>query len=488
MLPSSRPDISPESAMAMHTARVRLILTVANFAVISFDHLASGHDTTTRLLAGYGTATAFLIYAAFCWFALHRNILTVPAYFNLAAFLDVVLASAFVISTGGYLSPFTLWFVICVVISAASSQRTLPWITAGLGIAGHCLIALIPQAQPLDGALFMVRTGFLFGVAGVISAFSRQQARQTQILAFVEDMGRRLTDSRTREQVCHALLEAISLRIRPDAARVTMSDSEPFEVGTAPPRAPQSVTVLHSSARSFGTLELWRHAPLSRSDDSLVRVCCDRAASALLRIDLTESLVRSAAAAERLRVSDHLHDTYVQTLAALDMRTETLLKHANLQTEGLDQELRTIKDLLRVAGRQAREVTEILCNPLPPGPEAIRTIITERWLGDSDVEISPDLELTDEQWRAVEMFVREGINNVAKHAVGAKKISLHLGRSNGSTICMLRDDGRAFSAPARLGHGLSRLRQVIEEQGGQLRLQPASPRGGSLEAVFEAHA
>lgn len=482
---SNYSELIPERALAVHTAVVRLALTVVSLFVILLDTYILATPYALPHMCACAAAVTFIAYAGVVLWAIHHGLIRVAAYFPTTAILDVVLAAALVITTNGYLSPFTLWLIIAVVISAAGSQRALPWITAGLGLVAHCLIALVPQERPLNWGIFLVRTGFLFGVAGLLSVISRYQARQSRILASIEEAGRRFGESGTREQVCRTLLEVVMGWLRPAHARVRMSDGETFSAGDDTASGPPIVMVLSAGGRSLGTIHVWRRSALSRGEDSFLRVCCDRAASALLRIDLSESLVRSAAAAERLRVSDNLHDTYVQTLAALDLRTEAVLQRMGKSPDGLGQELREIKELIRVAGRQAREVTEVLCNPLPPGPDAVRAVLSERWLGDSDVEIAPGLQLSDEQWRAVEMFVREGMNNVAKHAKNARKISLHIFHSNGRTECTLHDDGTAPELPTKLGHGLSRLRAVIEEQGGRLALGRAGARGAELRAVFE---
>lgn len=470
--------------MASYAALVRVLLTCVSVLIVLLDYLIP----RLTMLSSHGPALLasglFLVYAVATFFCVRREWISVEAYFPVAAVLDVVFSAGLLITTDGYLSPFSLWLVIAVVAAAPSGRRFLPWVTAGMGLLVHCLIAMIPQSQPLDSAVFIVRTGFLFGVASVLSTISTYQSRQSQVLAFMEEVGRRFADARTREEACRTLLELVTARLRADGVSITLSDGENVDSGQIENSPLQTTAHISAGGRSFGSLRVWRSAPLARAEDSLTRLCCDRAGSALLRIDLSESLVRSAAAAERLRVSDHLHDTYVQTLAALDLRTEAVLRRMTPGGDGTADELRQIKDLIRVAGRQAREVTEILCNPLPPGPDAVRAVLSERWLGDSDVEIAPEVELSDERWRAVEMFVREGLNNVAKHARKAKKITLHITEESGDITCTLMDDGRAFSAPARLGQGLARLGQIVEEQGGRLSFGPGRSGGAVLQAVF----
>lgn len=477
--------LAAEQAMAVHVAIVRLLLAAASLIVVILDWSLPALRTLASHKSAFLGAGLLAVYSALMYLALRADFLGVEKWYRASAVLDVLFGAGLILGTEGYKSPFTIWLVIAVVASATSGLRLLPWTTALLGLLAHSLIAFIPQAEPLDKAIFIVRTGFLFGVAGVLSTIGTYQSRQSLILASLEEIGRRLSDSRTPKSACETLLEVIMARLRPDGASVTLSDGESIDFGEID-QSPLLVTVvLGAGGRSLGTLRIWRQSALARAEDSVLRLCCDRAASTLLRIDLSESLVRSAAAAERLRVSDHLHDTYVQTLAAIDLRTAAIIQHAAATNDPSEGELREIKDLIRVAGRQAREITEILCNPLPPGPDAVRSVLSERWLGDSDVEIAADLELSDERWRVVEMFVREGLNNVAKHATKARKIILRIAKEDGRTICTLSDDGAKFTAPVRLGHGLSRLTQIVEQQGGRLSFGPVKSRGAVLRAEFE---
>jgi signal transduction histidine kinase len=477
--------LAAEQAMAIHVAIVRLLLAAASLIVVILDWALPALRTLASHKSALLASGLLVLYAGLMYLALRADYFDVEKWYRVSAALDVLFGGGLILGTEGYESPFTIWLVIAVVASATSGQRLLPWTTALLGLLAHCLIAFIPQVEPLDKAIFIVRTGFLFGVAGVLSTIGTYQSRQSLILASLEEIGRRLSDARTRRSACETLLEVIMARLRPDGASVTLSDGESIDSGDIDQSPLQCTVILSAGGRSFGTLRVWRPSALARSEDSVVRLCCDRAASALLRIDLSESLVRSAAAAERLRVSDHLHDTYVQTLAAIDLRTAAVVQHAAATNDPSEGELREIKDLIRVAGRQAREITEILCNPLPPGPDAVRSVLSERWLGDSDVEIAADLELSDERWRVVEMFVREGLNNVAKHATKARKIILRIAKEHGRTICTLSDDGAKFTAPVRLGHGLSRLTQIVEQQGGRLSFGPVKSRGAVLRAEFE---
>lgn len=484
MYRASQTQPSPEHALATYTAGVRCLLTSASLLIVLLDFFLPRLATLSSHKSATVASCLFLTYSMVIFVAVRRNWISAERYFPLAAVLDVLCSAALIVGTDGYMSPFTIWLVISVIASAPGSMRLLPWITAGMGLLAHCLIALIPQSEPLDTAVFIVRTGFLLGVAGMLSTISAYQSRQSQILASMEEVGRRLADAHSREEACQVLIESLMPRLRPDGLSVTLADGENIDIGLIDTSPLRSTTLISAGGRSFGTLRVWRNGPLSRDENSFVRLGCDRAGSSLLRIDLSESLVRSAAAAERLRVSDHLHDTYVQTLAALDLRTEAILQSMAASGDTNVVELRTIKDLIRTAGRQAREVTEILCNPLPPGADAVRAVLSERWLGDSDVEIAPETELSDQQWRAVEAFVREGINNVAKHSRKAKKISLRITKDDDRIVCRFADDGKNFSAPARLGHGLSRLDQIMQENGGKLSFGPNKPNGALLQVVF----
>jgi signal transduction histidine kinase len=479
-------ELVHERALAERTALIRLLLTLANFAIIWLDHTIPQAATPGAYAEALGAATAFSVYAAAAWLILKRQRISLARYFTLSPILDVGFAALLILTTDGYLSPFHLWFVLAVVSSGFSRAPRLPLITAVLALAAHCLIALVPQAQPLDVTVFAVRSGYLFGVAAVLSSINQHLAKESRALAAIAETGRMLSEALTPEAAARILLIRVVEMLRTRGARFRFADGSCLDEGVPEDgRSASANWSLQIAGQSLGWLTVYRKTPLTRHEEAVARVLCDRAASALLRIRLGEQLVSAARAEERVRLADQLHDTYLQTLAALDLRAEAAYRLVNGPSTEVASELQAIKQISQQAGAQIRQALAI--QPAAAGgqgPAALRKLLAERWAGQAEVDIAPDMALSDGQWRAVEALVKEGLNNARKHA-GAERISLRLQRDDGQKIvCSLENDGTALPAQPEPGYGLARLRAVIEEQGGELSLAPRESGGALLLAKF----
>jgi signal transduction histidine kinase len=203
----------------------------------------------------------------------------------------------------------------------------------------------------------------------------------------------------------------------------------------------------------------------------------------MVRIRATQRLAEAAAATERLRLADELHDSCLQTLAAVDMRIEAVRQMTAGPAEPLVGELDALKEVVRHAGSQIRASFQMHGVILDPGPSVVRRIVEERWPSPAEVEIDPTVELSTEQWRALEMFVKEGINNALRHGGGAH-LALRLTRARaGSVQCLLRNDGRLLAGTPPFGYGLNRLREQVEAVGGRLAFE-SDPQGGATLSVM----
>jgi signal transduction histidine kinase len=94
--------------------------------------------------------------------------------------------------------------------------------------------------------------------------------------------------------------------------------------------------------------------------------------------------------------------------------------------------------------------------------------------------MSEDVELTVGQWRAIEMLLREGLNNAKKHGK-ATRVDFAIRQIGDKLTIRLEDNGKGAGEVIALGYGLQRLRSVFSEQGGMLTLEPGA-RGAALVA------
>ncbi len=473
-----------ERTLAQRLAFIRLIFTCINFAVILLDDSVPIAGSQSAYAVAYGAAALYFVYAASAWILLRRHQVSLARYEYVAPLLDVCCAALLILATGGYLSPFNLWLAFAVVISGFGRYPWLPLLTACFGVAAQALITRVPQAQPLDVALFAVRTGYLFAFAAVLSLVNGSLMRQSRMLATIERFGQALADTVTTETAGHVLLTRLTEVLSPVHLELAFPDNATLCMGVLPTgRSTSRTWPLRIRGQELGQLCVRRRTPLTRYEEMVVAVLCDRTAATLLRVRLMQRLVDAATAAERVRVADALHDTSLQTLAALDLRLEAARARVAAGQPELYAELGTIKQTARELARQVREILQAHAESGEPGPASLRNLLATRWAGAWEACMAPEVTLSAGQWRAVELLVKEGLHNAQKHAA-AERVSLELSRvGSGRTRCSLVNDSQPLREPVQFGYGLSRLRTVVAEQGGELTLAPV-PGGTRLMAEF----
>ena len=103
------------------------------------------------------------------------------------------------------------------------------------------------------------------------------------------------------------------------------------------------------------------------------------------------------------------------------------------------------------------------------------------------VEVSIDLceRLPGPVEAAAYYVVAEALTNVAKYAC-ASVVSVGVGRSNGTALIEVRDDG-VGGAAAEGGSGLRGLADRVEALGGRLELESPLGAGTTLRAEIPVH-
>jgi signal transduction histidine kinase len=318
------------------------------------------------------------------------------------------------------------------------------------------------------------------GVAVVIAFVATYLTNLSKNIAVVEEAGRLLGDTVNERDAARVFLWKASELLGLTYGKLTMSDGPSFEVGA--PNAVEGVArrtwQITMGSDEIGELTGERPAPFGQREDTLAEIMCERGATTLKRINLANELIASAADAERSRIADQLHDTYLQTLAAMDLRAEAA-RQLRSRAE-VDKELLRLKEIARGAARQAREVIQRATPRMPLGRERIERVLRDRWAGDYDLKMSDDISLTEGQWRAIEMLLREGLNNAKKHGK-ATRVTFSIRTIGEKLTIRLEDNGKGAGEVVALGYGLQRLRAVFSEQGGMLALEPGA-RGAALVA------
>jgi signal transduction histidine kinase len=510
--PAPRYELFHERSLAERIALVRVILTVANLLVVSIFEIVPNAIQPVAI----GASLLFMVYAVFAWWLVKTDRVQVDLYQLISPVFDLLAASVLVLATRGYLSPFNMWFVFAVVGTGFTRFRSLPLITMTVAIILQVGIAQMPQSEafvfdypageynlmPKDPKVLekwpegiphtILQTTYdpktmyyasmvsQLGVAVVIAFVSSYLTNLSKTIAIVEEAGRLLGDTVNERDAARVFLWKASDLLGLTYGKLTLADGPSFEVGapTAVEGIARRTWQITMSGDSLGELTGERPTQFGQRDDTMAEIICERGATTIKRINLANDLIASAADAERSRIADELHDTYLQTLAAMDLRAEAARQLKNRAE--VDKELVRLKEIARGAARQAREVIQRVVQRTSKGREHIEQVLRDRWAGDYDLKMSEDVELTVGQWRAIEMLLREGLNNAKKHGK-ATRVDFAIRQIGDKLTIRLEDNGKGAGEVIALGYGLQRLRSVFSEQGGMLTLEPGA-RGAALVA------
>jgi signal transduction histidine kinase len=196
-------------------------------------------------------------------------------------------------------------------------------------------------------------------------------------------------------------------------------------------------------------------------------------------LEIRAAATRAAAAAERRRVAQDLHDGLAQDLAFI-------AAHGARMAEQFGDD-HPISVAARHALAISREKISDLSDPRSTSPrEVLETIAHElgqRFGMSVVVDVPPDAALAVGIREQVGRIIREAIANAARHG-GAKHVLVTMPRRSTGTAIRVVDDGRGIRdgfGQADEGFGISSMRDRIAALGGTLTLRRARVRGTELE-------
>ena len=212
------------------------------------------------------------------------------------------------------------------------------------------------------------------------------------------------------------------------------------------------------------------------------------AAMAVAHTHIDAENLRLAVAEERNRLSQELHDSLCQSLAATKVRLNLLLMDSRL-SENAKVHAQEAIDLVNDAYSDARDIVHSFRAAGTVGKNfphmfqvyvrdfSARTGIEVTWSVKEShiVELSPDIILQ------LSRVMGEALSNVRKHA-HAHNVILSSSVSNNVVSVIIEDDGVGFdpgSAPGEQeGHfGLKVMSERASLAGGQLSIKPRHPQG-----------
>jgi signal transduction histidine kinase len=192
-----------------------------------------------------------------------------------------------------------------------------------------------------------------------------------------------------------------------------------------------------------------------------------------------ELLANTSRLTERERISRELHDTLGHHLTALSLNLEAASHLAQDNTLVQIQRAQSVTKLLL---SDLRGVVSALRGEDPIGlAQALRTLVAGVAVPQIHLVISEDLAIGDPtRAHTVLRCVQEIITNSIRHAA-AGNLWIELSRTaNGIAICA-HDDGRG-AKELRPGHGLTGMRERLEQVGGKLEIETQPAKGFRLNA------
>lgn len=179
---------------------------------------------------------------------------------------------------------------------------------------------------------------------------------------------------------------------------------------------------------------------------------------------------REAVVDERERVARDVHDGLGHTLTVISLKSDLAAKLIDRDPERAKEEIAQVNDLSRQAIAEVRAtVSGLSTRQLSTELAAAEDLAHEIGL---DFQVAGEPEDVDPRHRILFGWVlREAMTNVIRHA-RASSVRVEMGDSH-IRMC---DDGVGFDSDTVAGHGLSGLRQRVEDAGGTMTVASS---GGS---------
>lgn len=188
---------------------------------------------------------------------------------------------------------------------------------------------------------------------------------------------------------------------------------------------------------------------------------------------------RMAAAEERLRIAQELHDVLGHSLSLITLKSELASALAVRDPERAQREMREVEVLAREAMTDVRRTVAAERQPILSAELAdARHLLDAAGIA---LEVRGNGEtLPDEASALLAWGVREGVTNIVRHS-RARHCRISLTQERDRAILAVEDDGAGPDAPgARAGTGLVGLRERAERLGGTLAFETLPGKAGHL--------
>jgi signal transduction histidine kinase len=214
------------------------------------------------------------------------------------------------------------------------------------------------------------------------------------------------------------------------------------------------------------------------------RRLASEAASATAEVHESRARIAASVDRERRRIERDLHDGAQQRLVAMRIELGLVEDLLHDDPEVAAARVRDLEASAEEALEELRTLAHGICPPLLADrglPDALRAAVAR-----STVPVKFDVDhvrrYAPEIESAVYFCMLEALQNVAKHATGAKRVVVHLHGESSDLRFDVRDDGSgADLARLREGVGITNMRDRLAAVGGTLRMS-SRPGIGMLVA------
>lgn len=213
----------------------------------------------------------------------------------------------------------------------------------------------------------------------------------------------------------------------------------------------------------------------------------------LAHTDAAEQGRRREVDEERLRLAREVHDVVGHGLSVISLQAGVALHVLDRRPE----EARTALEAIRRASTDALDELRVTLALVRDQPVASRApvsgmgrmpgLLTEVRLCGLPVDVHVEgasADLPPDVDQVAFRVVQEALTNALRHS-GAGRVDVTLQYERHSVRILVDDDGHAVTAtPAAAGHGLTGLRERVQQVGGRCSAGPRPDGGWRLEAVL----
>ncbi|MDX3613712.1 sensor histidine kinase [Streptomyces europaeiscabiei] len=201
-----------------------------------------------------------------------------------------------------------------------------------------------------------------------------------------------------------------------------------------------------------------------------------------------EETARRRADEERLRIARELHDSLTHQISIIKVQSEVAVHVARRRGEHVPETLLAIQTAGREATRELRATLEALRGDDTTPPQGLEQVpeLVERarsmGLGATLTIEGPRHDVPAAVGRTAYRIVQEALTNTARHAC-ATTAAVRIEYRFDALCVQVDDDGKATpdDAPAP-GLGLIGMHERVTALGGQLRAQPRTEHGFTVQA------